>query len=267
MALTAAQQKLRDGRVTASFIPHLMFGNEERILNEWRRLVGDPDYVDDFKPSWLTEFGSYLEPFMLDWREKRNGHKLTRRGEVVYHTAYPWASCTLDAASDAENMVIECKTMNNFRDTDEAIRFYSWQVLYQCGITGYERGCLYISKGGMEPEDVEIMRDEYTETTMWTRAKEFYECVQNLTPPVKLQPAKFVGIKESWRTVDMTGNNAWASNAAEWLANKDGAKKFKESEKEIKALIEPDVGVATGHGIQVKKSKDGKLSIRESKDV
>lgn len=265
MALTAQQLQLRDGRVTASFIPHLMFGNEDKILNEWRKLVGDPDYVDDFKPGWLSEYGSYLEPFMLDWREKKTGHKMTRRGEVVYHPSYPWASCTLDAASVPEKMVIECKTMNNFRDADEAVRFYSWQVLYQCGITGYERGCLYVSRGGMEPEEIEIRRDDHIETTMWTRAKEFYECVENLTLPVKMTAAKTTGIKEALRTVDMQGNNAWATNAADWLANKEPAKKFKEATEAIKELIEADVGTATGHGITVKKSKDGKLSIKESK--
>lgn len=265
MALTAQQHKLREGKVTASFIGHLMFGNEDRILNEWRRLVGDPDYVDDFKDSWLTLFGSYLEPFMLDWREQKTGHKMTRRGEVVYHPNYEWASCTLDAASVDEDMVVECKTMNSFRDVEEAVRFYSWQVLYQCGVTGYKRGCLYVSRGGMEPEEIEIQRDEHIETTMWTRAKWFYDCVENLTPPVKIDMATAPSRKENLRTVDMQGNNSWASNATDWLANKEPAKKFKEAEKEIKALIESDVGLATGHGIQVKKSKDGKLSIKEQK--
>lgn len=265
MVLTAHQMQLRDGRVTASFIPHLMFGNEDKILNEWRRLIGDPDYVDDFKPSWFSEYGSYLESFMLDWREKKNGNKLTRRGECVYHPSYPWASCTLDAASIEEDMVVECKTMNNFRDAEEAVRFYSWQVLYQCGITGYKRGVIYGSRGGMEPEEIEIERNDHIETTMWTRARWFYNCVESLTPPVKMSEAKYSGIKEAMRTVDMQGNNAWASSAADWLANKEPAKKFKEATEAIKELIESDVGNASGHGITVKKSKDGKLSIKELK--
>lgn len=265
MALTAQQQKLREGKVTASFIGHLMFGNEDKILNEWRRLIGDPDYVDDFKPSWYSEYGSFLESFMLDWREKKTGHKLTMRGEVIYHPSYPWASCTLDGASVGESAVIECKTMNNFRDADEAVRFYSWQVLYQCGITGMERGILYVSRGGMEPEEIEIQRDEFIETSMWTRAKQFYDCVENLTPPVKMLESKYAGIKQPLRTVDMTGNNSWASSANDWLTNKEPAKKFKDAVEAIKELIEADVGIATGHGIMVKKSKDGKISIKGEK--
>lgn len=265
MALTAQQIKLREGKITASFIPHLMFGNEAKILNEWKRLIGDPDYVDDFKPGWLSEYGSYLEAFMLDWREKKTGHKMTRRGEVVYHNSYPWASCTLDAASDPENMVVECKTMNNFRDSEEAIRFYSWQVLYQCGITGYKRGCLYISKGGMEPEELEIQRDEHIETTMWTRAREFYRCVETLTPPVKMNETVSSGVKRDFRIISMEGNNKWSIYAADWLENKEGASKFKTATEGIKELMESDVGEATGHGIKVKRSKDNKLSIKQEK--
>lgn len=265
MALSAQQLKLREGKITASFMPQLMFGNEEKILNEWRRLVGDPDYVDDFKPSWASEYGSYLEHFMLDWREKKTGYKMTRRGEVVNHKAYPWACCTLDAASDDEDAVIECKTMNNFRDAEEAIKFYSWQVLFQCGVTGYKRAILYVSRGGMEPEEIEIERNEFSETSMWTRAREFYHCVETLTAPVKMVMANAAGRKEDLRKVSMEGNNAWAANAADWLANKEPAAKFKAATEGIKELIESDVGEASGHGIVCKKSKSGSLTIKEQK--
>ncbi len=265
MALTAEQQKLRDGKITASFFPALMFGNEEKILNEWRKLVGDPDYVDDFKSSWFSELGSYMESFMLDWREKSNGHKLTRRGEVVYHPVYNWASCTLDAASDAEDMVIDCKVLNNFRDKDHAIQYYSWQVLGQAAITGKKRCGLYISQGGMEPEDVEIERNEMMETALWTKAKEFWNCVETLTPPVAMATSFKTNIKKDMRTVDMTGNNSWSSLAVDWLDNKEPAKKFEAAKDGIKALVEADVGEASGHGITVKRSKDNKISIKESK--
>lgn len=266
MVLTAEQHKLREGKVSASFMPSLMFGNEEKILNEWRRLIGDPDYVDDFKPNWFTEYGSYLEALMLDWREKKTGHKMTMRGDVLYHPVYNWASCTLDAFSGPEDMVVECKTMNNFRNADEAVRFYSWQALYQAGIKGCKRACLYVSRGGMEPEEVEIERNEFMETSMWTKAKEFYHCVETLTPPVTMATSFHPSIKKDMREVDMTGNNAWATNAVDWLANRDGAKKFKDADKEIKELVEGDVGLAIGHGIIVKRNKAGSLSIKESKN-
>jgi len=265
MALTAEQQKLREGKVTASFFPALVFGNEEKILNEWRKLVGDPDYVDEFKDTWLTEFGSYMEPFMLNWRERKNGHKLTRRGEVVYHPVYTWASCTLDAVSDSEDMVIDCKTLNNFRDKEQAIQYYSWQVLGQAAITGKKRCSLYISQGGMEPEDVEIERNEMMETALWTKAKEFWNCVETLTPPVAMASSFKPNVKLDLRKIDMTGNNSWSAYADDWLKNKEPAKKFEEAKEGIKKLIEADVGEASGHGIVAKRSKDNKISIKELK--
>jgi len=62
----------------------------------------------------------------------------------------------------------------------------------------------------------------------------------------------------------MEGNNAWSAHAADWLANQAAAKKFDAAAKGIKELIEPDVGFAYGHGIEVKRSGRG-LSIKGAK--
>ena len=45
MALTAEQQKHREDKITASFLPYLMAGDEKKILTEWQRIVGDPNYA------------------------------------------------------------------------------------------------------------------------------------------------------------------------------------------------------------------------------
>src|SRR5215475_16121879 len=58
MALTPEQHARRDGKIGASFIPYLMAGNEAKLLSEWRRLVGDPEYVEeDLSDVWLPSFG------------------------------------------------------------------------------------------------------------------------------------------------------------------------------------------------------------------
>ena len=63
----------------------------------------------------------------------------------------------------------------------------------------------------------------------------------------------------------MSESNLWASAALDWLANKDAAKTFEKAAKSLKALIEPDVGKATGHGIVIKRSKAGSLTISAEK--
>ena len=65
--------------------------------------------------------------------------------------------------------------------------------------------------------------------------------------------------------MDMTGSNAWAFHAEEWLMRYEGAKLFETSKKEIKALVEPEVRLAYGHGIKANRSKSGAITIKEMK--
>src|SRR4051812_23031380 len=126
--LTAAQHAAREGRVTASFMPALVAGDEARILNEWRRLIGDPSYVpENVADNWPVQLGSYLEPFILDWQERRTGIPLIRRGEVVVHPTRAWLSCTLDAWRAHDRTVVDAKVSSGFRALDEIVRYYTPQ--------------------------------------------------------------------------------------------------------------------------------------------
>ena len=59
MALTKKQQVLREGKVTASFAPALMAGNKERIMSEWRMLVGDPTWKPVYVGGKPMRIGSH----------------------------------------------------------------------------------------------------------------------------------------------------------------------------------------------------------------
>ena len=70
-------------------------------------------------------------------------------------------------------------------------------------------------------------------------------------------------LPEALRTVDMTGSNTWADAAARLLAHHAAAKSFDAAVKDIKALIEPDVKLAYGHGIRANRAKNGAVKITE----
>jgi hypothetical protein len=93
--------------------------------------------------------------------------------------------------------------------------------------------------------------------------RRFWECVQTGEPPVAVKAA--VPMPEKLREVDMTGSNAWSAFASDWIANQVAAKTFDTAAKELKALVEPDVGKAFGHGIQISRSKAGALTIKVEK--
>jgi len=90
----------------------------------------------------------------------------------------------------------------------------------------------------------------------------FWECVQNGIAPV-IVAQKYTGPVD--RKVDMTGNNVWASAAAEFLKNQAAAKLFETAKAELKEMVPVDAVEAFGHGIAIKRSKTGSLTIKESK--
>jgi predicted phage-related endonuclease len=263
MALTAEQHAKREGKITASFLPSLMAGDVTKIINEWRRIIGDPNYVpDDLSIIWAVEFGSYIEPFALDWHQKKVG-PLTRRGEFVLHPERPYFGSTLDAFRASDKTVIDCKAPGAFRKLDEVVAYYTPQMVGQRACVGADKAALLIVHGGAEPVEYPIAWEANYERELWDRVWHFQACVENLVPPAEM-PAVAAPVA-AVKTYDMTGNNNWGSAAATWLETKEHAQAFKSAEKTIKDAVPHDAVKCTGHHIVVSRNKAGSLSIKEAK--
>ncbi len=267
MALTDEQRRLRDGergRVTASFAPYLMAGDEAKIFAEWQRLVGAPDYQpEDLSDKWPVQLGSYLEPFALDWHERRTRHRLTRRGEVVTHPDLPHVCCTLDAWRNNDRAAIDCKVIGHWRKLDDACRFYTPQMIVQRACTKADRAALLVVHGGAEPQEYPIEWTVDYEAEVWARVEWFWGCVLNLESPVDYEidaaPAPTPPIREE----DFGTNNVWCIEAAAWLEHRLDAKRFQSAEKTLKQLIAGDVKRGYGAGIEIVRDRAGRLSIKE----
>jgi hypothetical protein len=61
----------------------------------------------------------------------------------------------------------------------------------------------------------------------------------------------------------LEGNNAWAAAAADWLECREAAKRHATATASLKGLVEDDVTRAFGHGVEIRRSKAGALSVRE----
>lgn len=262
MALTEDQKRRRDGKVTASFLPYLMAGDEAKILREWQRLVGDPSHVEeDLSGVWPVQFGAFIESFALDWHETKTGRKLSRHGEVVTHPYLEHVSCTLDAYRDDDATVIDCKAPGRWRKLEDVLAFYPAQLVVQRACVGAKRAALLVVHGGDEPAEHTVEWDDNYERTVWDRIAAFWDAVTSLSPPVSLPPV--AAPVTAVRVSDMSGSNSWADAAATWLANRDAAKQFEGAIKSIKGMVEPDVIRAFGHGIAAIRAKNGAISIKE----
>lgn len=260
--LTEEQWALRAGHITASFLPYLMAGDEKRMVAEWMRLVEHPDYQrPDLSKDWGPSFGSHVEPFALDWHAAKTGQELTRRGEWVEHPQFPYVGCTLDAFRTADHCVVDCKVLSRWSNLDEQRAFYTPQLLVQCRSVRAQLASLLIVYGGEEPQEYPAGWDQDYERAVWERVQWFWERVESLRAPCALPVVK--GSVPAVKEYDMTGSNAWASNAAGWLQFKEAAGIFKASEKELKSLVPQDAVRALGHGVTVSRSKAGALTIRE----
>jgi predicted phage-related endonuclease len=260
--LTNAQHSNRDGKIGASFLPYLMAGDEAKIINEWRRLVGDPSYErEDLSDVWAVQLGSYLETFVLDWHERKTGKKLFDRQQWFTHPERPFLGCHVDCIRDHDATVIDAKVVGGHRKIDDVLALYMPQMIAQQRCTKTRSAALLVVVGGAEPVEYPVTWEDAYEDALWQRVDAFWACVGSLTPPFPL-PAIAAPVKAE-KVVDLTGSNSWAAEAACWLATKDAARQFDAATKAIKALVPADAAKAHGYGIAATRNKAGSLSIRE----
>lgn len=260
MALTPEQQARRAGKVTASFIPALMAGNEQAMLREWQRIIEHPDYVeDDLSANWSVQLGIFAEPFILDWHERKTG-PLTRRGEWVPHPEMPFVGATLDAYRASDRTVIDAKAPGGWRKLDDVLAYYTGQSIVQRACTKADKAALLVMHGAAEPVEYVLEWPEQYEVSVWERIHWFWDRCESLQAPCAI-PA-VAGAMPAMRVVTMEGNNEWAANAADWLANRDAAARFADAAKTLKAMLEPDVKQAKGHGVMASRARNGAITIK-----
>lgn len=260
--LTAEQIQSREGRLTASRVGVLMHGDSAAIYRLWQEMIGDPEFVpEDLSGVWPVQLGITTEALNLDWFARRFG-AVTRRGEVVVHPEAPWAAATLDGWSETHGCPIECKHVGGFEPRETVIARYQPQFHWQAWVTQTKRVASSIIMGAQAPiiELIEIDADYMKE--LITRADAFMMCVRTLTPPSIVPPV--APPQPALREVEMTGNNSWAAMADDWLSNRIPAAVFEAAAKDLKALVPSDAARCHGHGVEVKRDRAGRLTVRKA---
>lgn len=262
MALTPEQKAARHGKIGASFAPALLAGDTDRIIEEWLRLTDHPDYIEtDLSDVWAVHFGSLIEPYALDWHERRTGMPLTRRGEWVPHPTLPHIGCTLDAWRASNRTVIDVKAPGYHRSLDDVLAYYAPQMVVQQACTAADFASLLVVHGGAEPHEYAVLWDAEYEAEVWARLAWFWSLVESLQPPSPI-PSSTVPV-EAVHTVDMSGNNEWGAAAGCWLDTRVAAKLCEASAKTLRSLVQPDTREARGHGVAITRNRGGSLMLKE----
>lgn len=259
--LTAEQKKLREGKLTASRVSALMSGEKQKLYDLWREVSGDPDYVaPDLNHIWPVRLGSHTEELNLDWFGEKRHCVVSRRGEVVLHPKYDWAAATLDGWHSLEGVCIETKHVGGRETLEKVLARYYPQFTWQMIVT--ETSYLYASiiEAANEPLVEKIEFDRPYAEELWRRAVDFMRCVDNLTPPVALEPiaAKIPAVN----LYDMTSNNVWGDSAVTWLENIEASRKADTAAKMLKSLVPADAKICRGRGVEISRDRASRLSLK-----
>lgn len=249
----------------------IMSGDEAAILSLWEQKTGRRP-ADDLSDVLPVVMGSFTEPLNAAWFEKQTGLIVEDRGLPLACARDPWRTATLDgrtAHPDAEHhadngAVWEAKHVGSFWKDDALLAKYQPQLHHNMAVAGARKAHLSIFKGNADWLHFEVDYDDAYGAALRKAEWEFWMAVQADEPPVPYAAPK-PPAADALREVDMTGNNAWSAFAADWLANRDAAKTHDKAAKELKALVEADVKLATGHGVKISRSKSGALTIGEAK--
>lgn len=245
----------------------ILSGDAERVLRLWKEKTGKQEPED---LSWVlpVQIGSVTESLNAAWFEHFEGRAITNRNEMRRHASREYMRCELDGlttAANGEPAVFEAKHVNAFGSIEDVVQRYMPQLHHNMHVASVEYAVLSVIQGTQKYETFEVACDPFYLAALLDAEEDFWRCVESDDPPIGFDVPPDPVAFEKMREVDMSQSNEWGSFAADWLANKDAAKKFKDAEKGLKDLTEADVGLAYGAGVQVKRAKNNSLRISKVK--
>jgi predicted phage-related endonuclease len=236
----------------------IMEGNWHSL---WLQKTGRQD-PEDLSGNLAVQMGTFTEPLNIFWFEKHTGHMVLDNGASVVHPTLSWMRCNLDGRTVFPDALFEAKHVSAFSKDEEIVQRYYPQLQHCMAVTGLTMAFLSVFFGNSKWAFFDIKADPAYQQTLIEKEAEFWQHVVDDVEPSDGDSTKVKVSFETLKTVSFDGNNMWASHAADWLANKDAAKKFEDAAKAIKEMIEPDVGTATGYNIKATRNKAGSLSIK-----
>jgi putative phage-type endonuclease len=245
----------------------IMAGDPERIYRLWQEKLGQIEPED---LSWVlpVQMGSVTENLNAAFYSHTTGREITARNSPCGSMSHPYMRCELDGSTvtlDGKPAIWEAKHVNAFSNIEEVAQRYMAQLHHNMFCSEVRYSVLSVFIGTQKHEILEVALDEGYMMTLLEAEKRFWEAVEGKFPPSGFVPQTAPVPFDALREVSMVGHNEWAMSAADWLLHRDSAKAYEKAAKTLKNLVPADVGKAHGHGVLIKRSKSGSLTISETK--
>jgi len=220
-----------------------------------------------------VQLGIHTERFHLDWLNKYHGFEIGKPQRFV-HPHVAWMVAHVDGVCEVRKTFVDTKHSNGRASRETMIEWYQAQIAHYCMVMNVDHGWVSFIAGNAAPEFFKLTPAPEYKRQLFELEKAFWWHVQHQVPPdilpaKKLQEARDAAaavLVDDMRTVDMTGNNQWASLVLDYLDYETGAKRFEAAKAGLKKLVEPDVRLAKGYGIAIKRSKNGALTFKKEGD-
>jgi predicted phage-related endonuclease len=266
--LTTTRLEARQDGLGGSDARVIMSGDDEALFRLWQEKRGEAQ-PDDLSDSLPVVMGLWTEELNRLWYTRRTGRGVTEAGKSVVHPRHDFILSDLDGLTTTEAgaaAVFEAKHVNPFNfDVDGCVAKYQPQLQHKMMVTGLPFAVLSVFVGTLRWECEEIPADLFYQATLLEREIAFWAAVKDGKPPCAMPAVEAPKRTEPLRTVHFDRDNEWAALAADWREHREAAGKFTAAEKGLKEKVEPDVGLAHGHGVVIKRDKAGRLRISAEK--
>lgn len=178
----------RSGFIGSSDISAVMSMNPWKSpLQLWAEKTGAIEQKD-LSDNEAVEWGTRLERIVSEKFSDKNGVKLMAYKKRFIHPDYDFLSCELDNIIVGTDEMVEIKTANmwaykEWANPDEIPAHYICQVMFALGLSKRRIGHIAVLVGGQKYLEKKIQFDQEMFDVMVKRAVDFWQCVQNGTPP------------------------------------------------------------------------------------
>jgi putative phage-type endonuclease len=201
-----------------------------------------------------TRWGLRLEDVVAEWFTEETGKKLRRVNTRPRHKQYPWMHASLDRRVVGESAVLEIKTARFANDewgaawSAEIPAHYLVQVQHEIAVTGVDLAYVAVLFAGSDPRPYKIPRDDALIADLIELESEFWQCVQNGTPPDALirKQAPVIPLHDGEIEADETLALGIAGVHSLRAEIKERKAELEQAEEAVKTLLGPNTAARAG---------------------
>ncbi|MDR5900321.1 YqaJ viral recombinase family protein [Halomonas vilamensis] len=160
----------------------------ELWMEKTGRQSGSIEPHHDDKLTSPLHWGQVLEPLVAEHYARHTGHRVQRVNAILQHVEHPWMLANLDReiVGNEGVQILECKTAGLYGAKlwkDGVPEYVQLQVMHQLAVTGQQAADVAVLLGGHELQIHRIERDEAMIDQLISLERQFWDFVENDTPP------------------------------------------------------------------------------------